>query len=230
MPRTARALQGGWCYHVINRANNRATLFQGPGDYRAFLDLIAEAQRQRELALLAACVMPNHFHFVVRPDADLDVSRWMHWLLTTHVRRFHRRHDSTGRVWQGRFKAFPIEQDEHLVTVMRYVERNALRAGLVARAENWPWGSLAWRAEGSGPVALAPSPTPLPRNWVRYVNAPQTPAELTAIRTCAQRETPFGSEEWNDSALEVLGIKKPCGRRGRPPRAKGPLSQLERPS
>ena len=146
MPRTARSVTAGACYHVINRGNNRAQVFGCAAHYRAFLELIAAAQGRAPVELLAACLMPNHFHFVVIPGEPGALARWMQWLLTTHVRRLHRREGTSGRVWQGRFKAFPIQHDEHLLTVMRYVERNALRAGLVDDAVAWPWGSLAWRA------------------------------------------------------------------------------------
>lgn len=94
----------------MNRGNNRATVFNSPADYLAFVGLMVEAQARQALDLLAVCLMPNHFHLVARPLGDLDLSDWMHWLLTTHVRRHHGRQQSTGRVWQGRFKAFPGEQ------------------------------------------------------------------------------------------------------------------------
>jgi len=216
MPRTARSLRRGWCYHVVTRANGRVTLLGSPGDYLSFLGLIIEAQLRLPIDLLAACLMPNHVHLVVRPSEDRDLSRWMHWLLTTHVRRFHGRRDSSGRVWQGRFKAFPIEQDGHLVTVLRYVERNALRAGLVRRAEHWPWGSLAWRLGPVSSPGLADLPVPLPADWVAYVNQPQTPAELESLRSCAQRETPFGSTAWVTQAAEELALGGENRPRGRP--------------
>lgn len=216
MPRTARSLRRGWCYHVVTRSNGGATLLAGAGDYLAFLGLIVEAQTRVPLDLLGACLMPNHVHLVVRPAEDRDMSRWMHWLLTTHVRRFHGRRDSNGRVWQGRFKAFPIEQDAHLVTVLRYVERNALRARLVRRAEHWPWGSLAWRL-GPGPSpGLADLPVPLPADWVAYVNQPQTSLELASLRSCVQRETPFGSAAWVSNASDELALDSKNRPRGRP--------------
>ncbi len=86
--------------------------------------------------------MPNHFHLALWPRADGDLSRWMHWILTTHVRRYLCHYGSSGHVWQGRFKASPIQDDDHLRVVLRYIERNPLRAGLVERAESWPWSSL----------------------------------------------------------------------------------------
>jgi putative transposase len=167
----------GGCYHVINRGNNRSTVFLSQDDYAAFLQLIEQAQVRLPIGVLAFCLMPNHFHLVVAQRSADDTSRWMHWLMTTFSVRHHERHGSCGRVWQNRFKALPIEQDAHLLTVMRYVERNALRAGLVDRAEAWPWGSLAWRQPGSYRGLLAPSPVPLPANWLEYVNAPQTAEE-----------------------------------------------------
>lgn len=127
MPRTARASLGGYCYHVINRGNARAQVFHKEGDYYAFLDMMAEAKVRLPIRLLSYCLMPNHFHFVLWPYADGDLGRWMHWLLTTHVRRYLRHYQHSGHVWQGRFRAFPIQDDDHLLTVMRYVERNPLR-------------------------------------------------------------------------------------------------------
>jgi putative transposase len=145
MPRTARASLGNLCYHVINRGNGRAEVFHKARDYRAFVDLLRERVAQVPMRLLAFSVMPNHFHAAVWPLADGDLGRWMHWLLTTHVRRYHGHYKTGGHVWQRRFKAFPIEQDDHLLVVPRYIERNPLRAGLVVRAEDWPWSSLRQR-------------------------------------------------------------------------------------
>jgi putative transposase len=216
MPRTARSLVAGGYYHVINRGNNRATLFSTAAEFSAFLSLIAQAQARSELPILAACLMPNHFHLVVSPRRANDISHWMQWLLTTHSHRHHLQHGTTGRVWQGRFKAFPIEQDRHLLTVMRYVERNALRAGLVSRAEDWAWGSLAWRRRGIADGLLSLPPVPLPSDWLDRVNAPQTAEELADLRACVNRQRPYGEEEWVKSATVALGLESSLRRRGRP--------------
>ncbi len=144
MPRTARACEAGFTYHVhvLNRGNARSEVFHKPADYAAFLQVICEATIRVPMPMLAYCLIPNHFHLVVRPHGDRDPSRWMHWLLTTHVRRYLKYYSHTGHVWQGRFKAFAAQDDDHLITVVRYVERNPVRAGLVTRAEDWPWSSL----------------------------------------------------------------------------------------
>jgi putative transposase len=209
MPRSRRLLVAGGYYHVINRGNDRAVVFHQPGDYRAFLTLIDDAQDRVRLKLLAFCLMPNHFHLVVSPDGAGDVSRWMHWLMTTHTHRHHLRYGTSGCVWQGRFKAFPIKHDGHLLTVMRYVERNALRAGLVERAEQWPWSSLVGRLEGRFGNQLADPPMALPSDWSLRVNKPHTPAELQALRKCVNCQRPFGDDQWiadtgGPPRLEVL--------------------------
>ena len=216
MPRTARASVGGMCYHVLNRGNGRAAVFHKDTDYAAFLDLLAAANQRLPLRILGYALLPNHFHLVLRPRGDGDLSRWMQWLLTSHVRRYHRHYESSGHVWQGRFKAFPVQSDEHLLTVLRYVERNPLRAKLVRRAEDWAWSSLAWRPTGKRPELLADWPVACPSEWVKLVNAVQTDAELTAVRRSVSRGTPFGAERWTARVARRLGLESTLRPRGRP--------------
>ena len=218
MPRTARASAAGYSYHVLNRGNARAQVFHKEGDYEAFLDAISEAGLRVPMRLLGYCLMPNHFHLVLWPRGDGDLSRWMHWLLTTHVRRYIAHYHSSGHVWQGRFKAFPIEEDPHLLTVLRYVERNALRANLVARAEQWRWCSLWRRATRKPPEGPALSPWPIerPSGWTRRVNAALSPAEEEAIRRAIQRGQPFGDMAWQVKTAQRLGLLSTLRPIGRP--------------
>ncbi len=220
MPRGPRAIQPGVCYHVINRGNNRRQLFHRPAEFAAFVALIRQANDLVPLELFAVCVMPNHFHVVLRPPERDAVSRWMHWLLTSHAQRYNRAHGIEGRVWQGRYKAFPIEGNAHLLTVLRYVERNAVRANFVRRARDWRWCSASWRKGPSSRRALlAEPPVPLPRDWERLVDTPQTPAEVDALRSCVNKQAPFGSEAWIDASPECHGFKR-ARPPGRPPRRK----------
>src|SRR5262249_39193998 len=158
-------------------ANARLAIFTKEGDYEAFVRVLAEAIARHKMRLLAYCLMPNHFHLVLWPRRDGDLSRFMGWLTLTHTQRWHAHHQTagTGHLYQGRFKSFPVQCDEHLSTVCRYVERNALRAGLVARAEAWRWGSLWWwtkpQPSDSAPgVPLTPWPMDRPANWIARVN------------------------------------------------------------
>lgn len=216
MPRTARASEGNLCYHVLNRGNRRAEVFHKPDDYAAFLQAMVEASVRLPMRVLAYSLMPNHFHLVLRPHEDGDLGRWMHWLLTTHVRRYLRHyHHHGGHVWQGRFKAFPTQDDEHLVTVARYVERNALRAGLVAKAEDWPWSSLSNPANGPG---IDLETLPRTADWAAFVNASMTEAEAAAVRLSILRDRPFGSESWTLATAQRLGLASSLNPRGRPRR------------
>ena len=142
MPRIPRGLIGGQAYHVLNRGNGGATVFHKDGDYAAFLELLAAAKKKFHVSVFGVCLMPNHFHLVVQPETEATLSPFMHWWMTSHVRRYHQHYRSHGHVWQGRFKRFPIQQDGHLLTALRYVLRNPVRAGLVEQAMDWPWSSL----------------------------------------------------------------------------------------
>jgi len=219
MARTARASVGGVCYHVLNRGNGRATVFHATADYRLFARLLDHDRAPAGMRVLGFCLMPNHFHLVLWPRADGDLGRWMQRRTTAHVRRHHRAHGTSGHVWQGRFKAFPIQRDEHLVTVLRYVERNPLRAGLVARAEDWPWSSLTLRMRPDPSGFLARCPVALPGDWRGFVNRPQTPAEVDQLRRSVNRGAPFGDADWTPRTAAALGLQSTLRPRGRPRKA-----------
>ena len=185
MPRIARRAPKGWIYHALNRAVARLPLFQKEADYEAFERVIGEVHERFPIEVFSYCVMPNHWHFVLRPTKEGQLTGFLRCVAHTHTMRWHAHHHTagTGHLYQGRFKAFPVEDDEHFYTVMRYVERNAMRAGLVARAEDWQWSSL-WRREFGSVESrrlLAGWPIAKPRDWKKIVNAPQTEAELDAV-------------------------------------------------
>lgn len=216
MPRPKRSAPGGYCYHVLNRGNARQQVFHKEADYAAFCRLFDEVQERCPMRLLAYCLMPNHFHLVLWPREDGDLSRWMQWVQTTHVRRYHEHYHSSGHVWQGRFKAFPVQEDDHLLTVLRYVERNPLRAGLVTRVDAWPWSSLALRDRAEPPQWYSSGPVPRGRKWLQHVAEPQTDMELLALRRCVNRGCPYGRERWQQQTVTALGLESTLRPRGRP--------------
>ncbi len=216
MPRTARASAANYCYHVLNRGNGRAQVFHKGEDYEAFIGLIQEACSRLPMRVVGYCLMPSHFHLVVWPRGDGDLSRWMQWLLTSHVRRYHRHYHSSGHVWQGRFKAFPIVADDHLRSVLRYVERNPLRARLVAKAEEWGWSSLRILLASEGTMWLDPGPAPRGGHWLQEVNGEQDDAEEDRIRECGRRGRPYGDEVWSRETASALGLESSLRPRGRP--------------
>src|SRR5438876_11287105 len=148
MPRTARYAPGGLVFHVPNRAVARHAFFRKTADYQAFERVFTKALEKHPIRVLSYCLMPNHWHLVLWPSREGQLTEFVRWLTHTHTMRWHAHYHTsgTGHLYQGRFKSFPVQTDEHFLTVCRYVERNALRARLVRRAEAWRWGSL-WRRE-----------------------------------------------------------------------------------
>ena len=224
MPRRPRIATGGLVYHVLNRRVGRLPLFDTNQDYVAFERVLEEAVARTGIRLLAYCVMPNHWHLLLWPRNDEDLSESLHWLTVTHTQRWHAAHRTagTGPLYQGRFKSFPVQTDAHFLTVARYVERNALRANLVRRAENWQWGSL-WRhsrADTNARGLLSDWPIPRPRLWQDHVNRPETPQELEGLRRSTQRGRPFGSEPWQIRTAKRLSLESTLRPRGRPRKEK----------
>jgi len=196
-------------------------IFEDEHDYAAFQRVVEETLRVAPIRIAAYCWMPNHWHFVLWPRGDGDLSAFMQRMTNMHAQRWQRAkaHVGYGHLYQGRFKSFPIETDEHFYRVVRYVERNALRAGLVERAEEWRWGSLWRRVRGQGLPLLADWPLGEPSDWCQQVNDPQTEAELNAIRRCVHRGSPYGATNWGERAAELLGLQSTLHPRGRPRRA-----------
>ena len=208
-------------YHVLNRRVMRLPIFNKPADYEAFEQMLADGlKRPDALGLLAFCLMPNHWHLVLWPKAASNLSTWMQWLTVTHTHRWHQHHHSVGQgpLYQGRFKSFPIQRDEHLLTAMRYVEANPLRAGLVKRAEAWRWDSLWVRLRGSAQqqAMIRPSPVALPEDWTAVVNRPTAAPELETVRQSVIRSAPLGQKRWVDRVVRSLGLEATQRPRGRP--------------
>ena len=112
MPRRLRFGSAGYVYHVLNRGVGRSTIFEHADDYLAFERVLQEAQEWLPMRLLSYSLMPNHWHLVVRPHKDGDLSEWMRWVTVTHTQRWHGKHKTlgTGPLYQGRFKSFPIQR------------------------------------------------------------------------------------------------------------------------
>jgi len=225
MPRRRRVSTGGLIFHVVNRAAKRSTLFENEADYSAFERVLSAAVDRSDVSLFAYCVMPNHWHLVLSPGSDGALSRFMHWLTTTHARRWQtcRALDGQGAVYQGRFKAIPVADDRHFLWVCRYVERNPLRAGLVERVDDWRWSSIGKRDTSW----LSAWPMGRPMNWIALANQPQTEAELIAFRSAMAHGEPFGDDAWRDAVKQILGIRR--GVPGRRPRVGCPQQMTPDP-
>ncbi len=220
MPRVVRGLADELIYHVINRGNSRQEIFHKDKDYEAFINLMKQAKKWYSVKIFAYCLMPNHFHIVLMPEKGEDLSRWMQWLMTSHVRRYHRHYGSSGHIWQGRFKSFIIQRDEHLLMVLRYVEGNPVRAGLVNSAKEWKWSSHKERIFRDNDLLVEDIPIELPVNWDRYVDEPLIEKDLARLRQSVNRQSPYGQTEWQNKITQELGLESTLRPRGRPKKRK----------
>lgn len=218
MPRVARIAPGGFIYHVLNRGVGKMTLFRSRKDFQSFQRCLAETQKQMPMRILGYCVMSNHWHLLLWPQRDGDLARFMLRLTIRHVRRWleYREQVGTGHVYQGRYKSFVVQDDGHLATVCRYVERNPVRAGMARSCRDWPWSSAG--QEGLPPelrVPLTEFARLRGRDWIDWVDRPQTTAEEQAVRDCVKQNRPFGGVRWLETTRRKLGWREPLPR-GRP--------------
>jgi len=218
MPRPPRADEAGAIYHALNRGNERRTIFRKEQDYDAFERIVVEGLQQYPVDLFCYQWMPNHWHMLLRPREDGAMGRFLYWVSMTHSARYHAHYQTTGEghLYQGRFKSFPVQDDNHYYVVGRYVERNALAAGLVSRAENWCWGSLSNWCGGRSVITLSTWPLPRLPNWVERVNDPLDDKVQTNLQRCIRRSSPFGEDNWVETTARRLNLESTLRPRGRP--------------
>ena len=217
MPRRLTRGTGGLVFHVMNRGVRRSQLFFNPADYEAFLTILCAAAERVAMRVLAFVLMPNHWHLVLWPREDGDLTEYVGWISLTHACRWQRAHGTRGLgpVYQGRFKAIPIQTGHHVVTVIGYVERNPVKPGLVSRAQDWPYSSASEIMIPDRP-RLDPWPIARPANWLDLVNTPEQVAALADLRKCITRGTPFGTDAWSKQTATRLGWTSGLRPAGRP--------------
>lgn len=220
MARGKRICPAGTVFHCLNRSVGQVTLFEKEEDYEAFEQVLWEAWERVGIRILAYVTMATDWEFVVWPKTDEQTSEFFYWLTLTHTTRWHAHHGTTGsgHLYQGRFKSFPVQKGERLLSVLRYVEGKPLRAGLAKRAERWRWGS-AWRRWQGKPEEkrlLSAWPTQRPRQWRAQVNTPLSESELATLAECLRRGRPYGDKRWVESTVGALGLESTIRPRGRP--------------
>lgn len=211
MGRVPRVDVGNMVYHALNRANFRFQIFSKDREYQEFLDILEEALELAPMRILAYCLMPNHWHLVLYPQNDGELSRFLHRVTLTHTQRYHSKTNTIGygHIYQGRYKSVPVEQDEHFLTLVRYVERNAKRAGLVKNAEDWKWSSIyaRLRRNDKQKKLLSQWPVKEPDNYRFWVNQSESKEEIENIRYVIKRNRPYGSERWVSNAVKKFGLE-----------------------
>lgn len=217
MPRRPRHTLTGIAFHVMNRSVRGSKLFLTHRDFEAFAAVVNEALERAHGRIRTHNfqVLDNHWHFSISCDRIADLSTYMHWMEGTHANRWAGAHNARGRgyVYQGRFKAVPVQTTTSMIRVCRYIDGNALRKNLVKSAEHWAWGSLYAQCNNCHLIPLSPWPIPQPDNWLALVNTPQTVSELDELRRCIRRDLPIGDAEWAATVAPLLGLTtRPVGR------------------
>lgn len=189
--------------HIVNRGNRKSRIFESEEDYIGFVAALADAGERTVVRLVAFCLMPNHWHLVLWPYRGSEISAYMQIAMNSHLRDLLARHNLSGlgHVYQGRHRNHPIHNDEHFLNVCRYVEANARRAGLVKRAEDWPWSSLTCHGPDPDINLLVPWPVRRPVDWLDRVNLPVVGArDERPWRVFAQPGLPLLSKQDTNAA------------------------------
>jgi len=220
MPRVERVDVANQIYHVLNRANARVQIFDNNKDYKQFEDILEKAVEKYDMRLLAYCIMPNHWHLVLYPRKDGDLSLFMGWLTNTHTRRWHTEKGTVGQghLYQGRYKSFLCQEDNHFLTLVRYVERNAKKANLIQKAQSWRWSSV-WRRENGAPKQkkiLSSWPVAKPKDYLRWLNTAQIKKEEDDIERSITKNIPLGSETWTYKVIKKFKLEQTLRGVGRP--------------
>ncbi|WP_186804655.1 transposase [Limihaloglobus sulfuriphilus] len=220
MPRPKRKIKGGYCYHVLNRANGRLRIFKKRDDFLAFERILCESQERINIKIYGWCIMSNHWHLLLEPCGDGDLSAFMHWLTVTHTMRHHSSHGTsgTGHIYQGSFKSFPVQQN-HITRILRYIEANPLKAKMVDDAGDYRWSSFGChigRPNPDIPFRVSELPVKLPRNWKYLVHRDMLKKDVALIENSLKRGAPLGETEWVKKTAKGLLLESTINKRGRP--------------
>ncbi len=218
--RLKRKTTGGFVYHVMNRANGKLMIFKKPADFVAFEEILAQGQERFGMRICGYCIMGNHWHLLLWPENDGDLSAFMKWITVTHTNRYHAAHGTTGigHIYKGRYKSFPVQGNVSYLKVLRYIEANPVRAELVKQAGDWQWSSYLQNIGKAGPdkqLGICKGPKPIPANWAEYVMSKRTESETDQILNAIKRGCPFGDANWTiktATELELQATLNPIGR------------------
>ncbi|QJA06343.1 hypothetical protein FVE67_05765 [Thermosulfurimonas marina] len=210
MPSRPRIIAPGYPHHVVSRTNHGQTCFHEEEDYRTFLEILANLKRKREIKLWCFCLMPNHFHLLVVPTSSDQLVKFMQGLLVSYTQYYNQKYAIEGQLWRAKYHASIVDGETYLWKVMRYIERNPVRAGLAASPEDYPYSSANKNRIGSYFWEEPPFTREALEYYREWRNQPESPELLAFLRQNSRKNRPLGPPEF----LERLGFKEK--RRGRP--------------
>jgi len=232
MPRRARIIIPGWPYHVTQRGNRQEAVFLNDDQRRRYLRLLEDYSAERGLVIRAYCLMTNHIHLVVVPQNANALAETLRPVHSRYAQEFNYQTGMRGVLWQGRFHSCLLE-GSHYWTAVRYVERNPVRAGMVSRAEDYPWSSAGLRCGLRRDSLLAePGPLDWPRwlwnmpgqeqraRWSKWLAKTEDEVSLRLLRNHVRTGQPLGSKAGLAKLEEQFGVRLLPAPRGRPRKEK----------
>lgn len=228
MARLPRYAIPGQPQHIIQRGNNRQAIFAADVDFQFFRDALVEAAGKHGLAIHAYVWMTNHIHLLATPEFDDSISKVFQSVGRRYVQYFNYTYQRSGTLWEGRYRATVVDSEQYLLVLMRYIELNPVRAGMVAHPSEYPWSSYPFNAQGNGgpnadwlsPHAeylnLGNSPVDRQSAYRQLFRAAISGANLAQIRECTHKGWALGSERFSDM-IEQLGQRRAASKGvGRP--------------
>jgi putative transposase len=225
MPRRARLILPGLPLHVTQRGVNRGAIFVDDDDRQHYRRLLRKSCDAHAVAIHAYVLMDNHVHLLATPARAESMAKAMRSCGQTYVRHFNERHGRCGALWQERFGSSPIESDRHLLVVLRYVELNPVRAGMVTSATDHAWSSvhvhLGRRSESMltphpSYLALGATPSDRASAYAALLAEGLTYEQTSEIRKASAQQRPFGSERFKQMLEKTLGLPTRLRGDGRP--------------
>ena len=218
MARMARVVVPGLPHHVTQRGVRSMRVFFSDGDREEYLSLLAAAGERFGLTFWAWCLMSNHVHFVSVPREEESLARTFGEAHRRYTRLVNFRQKVRGHLFQERFHSCPVQRDGHLLAAARYVEMNPVKAGLVQRAEDWPWSSAGFNAgrRRSDPLA---GPNPLREmvgSWRRFLRTEEEEVAEERIERHLRTGRPLGGTRWVRQLERTLERPLAPRRPGRP--------------
>ena len=226
MARLPRFRAPGMPQHVIQRGNNRSATFAVDSDYLFYRDCLAAACERYECRVHAYVLMTNHVHLLITSATRSGISQVMQTVGRRYVRRFNDRHQRTGTLWEGRYRAAPIESERYLLTCYRYIELNPVRAGMVRHPRDYRWSSYRTNALGTRDPIVAPhseyqalGSDALARRaaYRALFNETVADATLEAIRDATNKGWALGSERFHETLGRLLNRRTHAVRVSRAP-------------
>src|SRR5262245_4311851 len=205
MSRLARVVAPGLPHHITQRGNRRQQTFFCDEDYQSYLELMAEWCCAYEVEVWAYCLMPNHVHLIAVPHSAVGLRRAIGEVHRRYTRMVNFREGWRGHLWQGRFASFVLDEP-YLLTAVRYVELNPVRAGLINAPSRYPWSSAAAHVRGraDAPVRVAPRAKLAP-NWRGFLARVIREEDSKALRAHERTGRPLGEEEFVARLEQDLG-------------------------